>query len=118
MLSVQFKCAVNGREVSLDRFVTLFLEETIQRAISDAMCKFDNANKRSSSDSIVPQKSQAKPRVVSVEETARILSVSSLTIRRLLKDRKIASVHVARRVMIPTEAIDDLLEKGSVPARR
>lgn len=67
MFSVQIKCAVNGQEVSLERFAFLFLEETVRRVIDDAIPKLPRAEDRSSSHPPFPQKPPPKPRVVSIE---------------------------------------------------
>ena len=106
------------REVSLERFATLFLEETVRRVIDDAIPKLARVEDRHSSHPPMPQKPQAKPRVVSVDEAARTLGLKPSTIRAWIGARKVASVHLGRRVMVPVEAIDELLEKGFIPARK
>jgi excisionase family DNA binding protein len=118
MFSIQIKCAVNGREVPLERFATLFLEETVRRVIDDTMHKVSKVENRSPSAPPSPQKLQVKPRVVSVEEAAGNLGLKPSTIRAWIGARKITSVHLGRRVMIPIEEIDDLLERGLIPARK
>ena len=118
MFRVQLKCAVNGREVSLERFATVFLEEAVRRVIGDTMPKLARTEDRSSPHPSAPPKPQAMPRVVSVDETARILGLKASTIRAWIGARKISSVHLGGRVMIPMEAVDDLLARGLVPARK
>ena len=117
MFSVQIKCAVNGREVSLERFATQFFEETMRRLIDEALPKLARVEDRSPYASPLPPKPQIKPRVVSVDEAARTLGLKSSTIRAWIGARKIGSDHLGRRVMIPMEVIDDLLAKGFIPAR-
>ena len=118
MFSIEVKCTIDGRPVSLERFATLFLEETVRRVINDAIPKLSRVEGPSPSHAPLPQKLQPKPRVVSVEETAKTLGLKPSTIRAWIGARKIASVHLGRRVMIPVEAINDLLEKGFIPARK
>jgi excisionase family DNA binding protein len=102
------------REVSLERFATLFLEETVRRVIDDALPKLARVENHGPLHSQLLQKPQSKPRVVSVEEAAKALGLKPSTIRAWIGARKIASVHLGRRVMIPMEVIDDLLEKGLI----
>jgi excisionase family DNA binding protein len=118
MFSVQIKCAVNGREVSLERFATQFFEETMRRVIDEALPKLARVENRGPIQQPLPQKPQAKPRVVSVEEAARTIGLKPSTIRAWIGARKFGSVHLGRRVMIPMEEIDDLLERGLIPARK
>jgi excisionase family DNA binding protein len=67
----------------------------------------------------VPEtKPRAKARVVSVGEAAAILGLRPSTIRAWIGARKIASVHLGRRVIIPAEAIDDLLSTRLTPAQK
>jgi excisionase family DNA binding protein len=53
------------------------------------------------------------PRLIAINEAARELSVSSDTIRRLIRAKRIPAVRVARRVMIPTDAIERLARRGT-----
>jgi excisionase family DNA binding protein len=57
------------------------------------------------------------PRVVSISEAAVLLGLRPSTIRAWIGRRKISSVHLGRRVMIPIEAIEVALSRGLVPAR-
>ena len=70
-----YACAVNDREVSLERFATLLLKETVRQAIRDAMPQLSRVEDVSSR-SPLPQIPQATARVVSVEETARTLGLN------------------------------------------
>jgi excisionase family DNA binding protein len=108
---------VNDREVSLERFATLLLKETVRQAIRDAMPELSRVEDVSSR-SPLPQMPQATARVVSVEETARTLGLKPSTIRAWILARKITSVRLGRRVMIPKQAIDELLEMVLIPARK
>lgn len=122
MFSIEVKFTANNREVSLERFSTLFLQEAVRGALDDVMPKLvlgaSCSAPHSSSQHIPEAKSHTKPRVISVGEAARVLGPRPSTIRAWIGLRKIGSVHLGRRVMIPTEAIDDLLEKGLTPARK
>jgi excisionase family DNA binding protein len=45
----------------------------------------------------------------SVADVAKLLCVSTKTIRRLIGSRKISSVRIGRRVVIPAEALNDYI---------
>jgi excisionase family DNA binding protein len=55
--------------------------------------------------------------MVTVEEAAQQLSLSSATLRAWILRRKIEYVRLGRAVRIPQIVIDRLLERGRVPAR-
>jgi len=122
MFSIQVKFTANDREVSLERFATLLLGEAVREALADVLPKLALAASRSAPPSPSHQspetKPHAKPRVVSVGEAAQVLGLKPATVRAWIGLRKIASVHLGRRVMIPIEAIDDVLSKGLIPTRR
>jgi|HubBroStandDraft_4_1064222.scaffolds.fasta_scaffold00312_6 excisionase family DNA binding protein len=118
MFSIEVKCTIGGREVSAEKFASTFLEKAVRATIDDAIPKLARIEDPSPSAPPLPQKPQVKPRVVSVEETAKTLGLKPSTIRAWIGARKIDSVHLGRRVMIPVEAIDDLQERGFIPARK
>jgi excisionase family DNA binding protein len=122
MFNIEVKFTANNREVSLERFSTLFLQEAVRGVLDDVMPKPLLGASRSAPFSplrhIPEAKSHTKPRVISVGEAARVLGLRPSTIRAWIGLRKIISVHLERRVMIPTEDIDDLLEGGLTPARK
>lgn len=53
------------------------------------------------------------PRLIAINQAARELSVSADTIRRLIRAERIPAVRVARRVMIPIDAIKRIALKGT-----
>ena len=53
------------------------------------------------------------PRLIAINQAARELSVSTDTIRRLIRTKRIPAVRVARRVMIPLDAIEHIARKGT-----
>lgn len=50
--------------------------------------------------------------LVSVEEAARCLGISTFTIRRLIKSGALAGVHVGRRLMIARAEIERVVTEG------
>jgi excisionase family DNA binding protein len=58
-------------------------------------------------------------RLYRVPEVAELLSVSPKFIWKLIADgRQIAVVRIGRSVRIPAESIDELIARGTTPARR
>jgi hypothetical protein len=115
MFTVELKFSVDRREVSPDRFARLFLLDVLREA--------QNANPRPelrsapavpTSDQQQPPKKQ--PRVVSIPEAARLLGISSATVRSYLARRMM--VHIGRRVLVPMAAIERIIDEGLRPARR
>ena len=60
------------------------------------------------------RKQRPKPRAVSIKEAARLLGISSYTLHWWIRRRRIASVRFGRRVLIPIEAIDQLLREAII----
>lgn len=58
------------------------------------------------------------PRLISINDAARELSVSADTVRRLIRAKQIPAVRVARRVMIPTGELERLTRKGTINSQR
>jgi hypothetical protein len=107
---------MNDREFSIQKFVTRFLEETVRRAIDDAAFKLTRVEEYGQQSPCLLQKTQSKSRVVSVDETVRTLGLKPATIRSWNTVRKMSSVRFGRRVMVPLEAIENILEGGLIPA--
>jgi excisionase family DNA binding protein len=55
----------------------------------------------------------SEPRLFGIKEAARLLSVSSWSIRRWIRQRKIRSVRLGRRVLVPSSEVDRL--SGNAP---
>ena len=49
---------------------------------------------------------------VGVDKTAELIGISTATIRQYAARRRIASVRVGRRVLIPMETVKQILEEG------
>jgi excisionase family DNA binding protein len=52
-------------------------------------------------------------RAYSVEEAAKLLGVSRVTIFRRLAEGRIGSIRLGRRRLIPTHALETLLREGA-----
>jgi excisionase family DNA binding protein len=113
MFSVDIKFRVGAREVSLERFATLFLTELL-RSVQDEM--------RPQPAQMMPPAvlgeqvrigtQDTEPRAVGLKQAARLLGVSEHTVRAHVRQGKIPSVRFGRRVLVPTKAIDDLTATG------
>jgi excisionase family DNA binding protein len=57
-----------------------------------------------------------EPLVVDIQEAARLTSLSPYTIRAYIKNGRLASVRVGRRVLIEPREIARLIEKGRTQA--
>jgi excisionase family DNA binding protein len=51
-------------------------------------------------------------RLNSIPATAKRLQVSSFTVRRLIKDGRLRSVRIGRRVMVPETVVEHAVEYG------
>jgi len=56
-------------------------------------------------------------KLYSVKEASNLLSLSPSTIRKYISRRKIASVKIGRRVLIPYEVLAKLVRQGYRPER-
>lgn len=56
-------------------------------------------------------------RLLTVDEAAELLGTTSRFPRRLIAERRIRFVRIGRHVRIPTSALRDLIERGTVEPR-
>jgi excisionase family DNA binding protein len=113
MFSVEVKFKVNGRELTLQSFAELFLLEGLRSAQQQLQLKNIGLS------TPVPQLPREafenrapKPKVVSITEAARLVSLRPSTIRSYVATRRITFVRIGRRVLIPKEGIEDLIRRG------
>jgi excisionase family DNA binding protein len=55
--------------------------------------------------------------LLTVRETAELLNLRESTIRMWLLRRKLPRVNCGRAVRIPTEAVEQFIERNTIPAR-
>jgi excisionase family DNA binding protein len=112
MFSVEIKFRAGDREVSFERFATLFLKELLRSAQTE--------NRPLPAPVIPPtvvrapvntDRKELEPRAVGLKQAGLLLGVSQHTVRKHVKLGTIPSVRVGRRVLVPTQAIDDLTRK-------
>ena len=56
--------------------------------------------------------SEGQERLESIEQAAERLSVSTVTVRRLIKNGDIRAVRVSKRVLIPTSELERVVAQG------
>jgi excisionase family DNA binding protein len=61
---------------------------------------------------------EANMRLLTVSETAERLGMKPATIRLWLAKRKLPRVNCGRAVRIPAEAVEQFIEKNTIPAAR
>jgi excisionase family DNA binding protein len=118
MFNIEVKFKIQEREIPWDRFASAFLAEALRSSFegirSNPICVPQPASPQSA-ESRIPM---AEPRVVNINEAARLLGIRVATVRAYVSRREISSVRIGRRVLIPTEVINELITTGLRPARR
>jgi excisionase family DNA binding protein len=119
MFSVEIKFRAGDREVSLERFSTLFLKELLRSAQDEI--RPQPIHERVKAPVIRPavlaapasmDKKELEPLAVGLKQAAFLLGVSEHTVRLHVRQGRISSVRFGRRVLVPTKAINDLTTKG------
>jgi excisionase family DNA binding protein len=121
MFDIEVRLTIDGRAVPFETFATQLLGQAINATIKGALADvLPTVAPGPVQRSVYPapiQKPGSKARVVPIPVAAEILGLKPATIRAWVAGRKISSVHLGRRVMIPIDAIDKLLSEGLIPAR-
>ena len=58
-------------------------------------------------------KQNPQRRALSVEEAARAVGISRATLYRLVQQKRLATVKIGSRRLVPVTALDNLLEKAA-----
>jgi excisionase family DNA binding protein len=123
MFSVEVKFKAGDREVSLERFATLFLKELL-RSMQDEIRR-QPIQERVQAPVIPPvvlapvappvkmDRKEPEPLAVSLRQAAFLLGVKESTVRKHVRLGTIPRVRVGRRVLVPMKAINDLTTKGA-----
>jgi excisionase family DNA binding protein len=114
MFSVEIKFKAGDREVSLERFATLFLKELL-RSVQDEIRPQPTPAIPSAvvAAPVVIDRKEPEPRAVGLKQAAFLLGVSEHTVRLHVRQGRIPSVRFGRRVLVPMKAINDLTTKGA-----
>lgn len=115
MFSIEVKFKVGDREVSLERFTTLFLKELLRSAQDEI--RPQPIQERVKTPVIRPpvvaapasmDKKEPEPLAVSFKQAAFLLGVKEPTIRKHVRRGAIPRTRVGRRVLVPMKGINDL----------
>jgi excisionase family DNA binding protein len=109
MFSVEIKFRAGDREVSLERFATLFLKELL-RSAQDEIRPVIAPTVAAAPFSM--NRKEPEPRAVGLKQAAFLLGVREPTIRKHVRQGTIPSLRVGRRVLVPIKAINDLTMTG------
>jgi excisionase family DNA binding protein len=60
---------------------------------------------------------QKQTELLTIQDFANILQVTTACVRRWISERKITTVKIGRLVRIPAEEIEKLVRKGTRPAQ-
>lgn len=114
-------CLVRGApQVPLERFGEILLGKLIESLRHDirqiqipAPVPVGHPVQRERIEQIQP-----KRRAVGINEAAELIGLSKWTIRKYVVERRIFSVKVGRRILIPMETLDKILAEGVPPPKR
>jgi excisionase family DNA binding protein len=114
MFSVEIKFRAGDREVSLERFATLFLKELLRSAQDELRPQRAPVipSAAVAAPAVIDRK-ELEPRAVGLKEAAFLPGVSEHTVRLYVRRGAIPFVRFGRRVLVPMKAINDLTMKGA-----
>jgi hypothetical protein len=118
MLSVEIKFKAGDREVSLERFATMFLKATSISARRDQTAADSGARQRSSDTSSSCRSASEHAQGTGtpdreLQKAAFLLGVKESAIGKHVKLGTMPHLRVGSRVPVPVKAINDLLQKGA-----
>jgi len=113
MFKIELKLKIADREVSWEKFASAFLADAVRSLQNEAQLRPGSAPLPAGLPRSTEGIKLQAPRAVGVEEAARLLSISPHTVRLYVARRKISSVRIGRRVLIPMQVIDELTSKRS-----
>jgi excisionase family DNA binding protein len=119
MFSVELTLKIAGRAVSFDEFV----DAVLARSLASVQQEIEWV--RSIPQPVPPPpppltqsavERKSDDRAVGIERAAELLGLSSATIRKYVRLRKLHAVRFGRRVLIPIETVERVLREG-LPSR-
>jgi len=115
MFDVQVRFLVGGRPVALEGFVDSLLAEVARRVrveiqnLPQARPVVQGLPWRGREEG---ERKVSKPLAVGVNEAAKMLGVSPFTIRNYAASGRLRAVRVGRRVLVPMEVLERVVEEG------
>lgn len=117
MFQIELKFKIHERNVSWETFAAAFVSEALKPSFDEIRPKFAAVPMAPPSlPSVEAWGQKVEPKIVNVDAAAHLLGIRPSTVRAYISRRKIASVRIGRRVLIPTVAIDELISSGLRPA--
>jgi excisionase family DNA binding protein len=114
MFSIEIKFKAGDREVSLERFATLFLKEMLRSAQEEIRLQPAPVTPPAVvAASVVADRKEPEPLAVGLKQAAFMHGISEHTVRLHVRQGRIPSVRFGRRVLVPMKAINDLTMKGA-----
>ena len=116
MFSIDVVSKINDRQVSSEHFA-----EAIVKALAESLKHHLQPINIPHAQNIQPlprvppppaSESRNKPRLLGVRDAATILGLKASTIRSYIGRRKITVVRLGRRVLIPAETIEKIVNEG------
>jgi excisionase family DNA binding protein len=111
MLNVEIRFLISGREVSLDSFTAVLVDE-IRAAMREEISRASNQAVDKNLESPPQPDLKTSPLAVSKREAARLLGVCERTVENYIRLKAIRCVRVGKRVLIPMRSLHGVVSKG------
>jgi excisionase family DNA binding protein len=111
MLTIELKLRLDGREVSVDKFlesIATQLSDRIRNEVRQAISCLPNPETASAKGN----PAFSKRRALGVSEAANTLGLSEGSIRNYIRRGTLSAVKAGRRVLIPLESLEKALADG------
>jgi excisionase family DNA binding protein len=98
MFNIEVKLKIHERDVSWETFAAVFLTEALKSSFEEIRPQFAAVPR----EPVNPQAAEsgnrkAEPRIVNIDEAARLLGIKPATVRAYVARRKISSVRIGCR---------------------
>lgn len=118
MFEIQVRITESGRSLSLGAFVDAVVTEIV-RGLSSEIHQMAKSQTHPATTGAPLQSTEEKHRrvlalAVGVNEAAKMLGVSSATIRRHIAQQRLRAVRVGSRVLVPMEVLQKVILEGVV----
>jgi excisionase family DNA binding protein len=64
------------------------------------------------------QKTSIQPQLLDRNEAADFINISTVTLDRAVKSKKVACVRIGRRVLFKPDALNEFIERNSIAAKK
>jgi excisionase family DNA binding protein len=115
MFTVELRFKENGRDISLDQFADEITRRFAQ-VIKESFPADHSERQGSTIYSSPAPGGVIPPKAVGIKEAARLLGIRPPTLRVMVMKQRIRVVRIGRRVLVPMETIEQVLQEG-IPRR-